>query len=112
LIFYINIQCIVIIVKTLPYHRKILLICWLSSDNEDMMGRTCSTNGEKRNAYKILVGSPEGRRPLGRPRLRWVNNIKMNLGDIGWDGRDWIDLAQDGDQWKALVNAVMKFRVP
>jgi hypothetical protein len=68
--------------------------------------------GEKRNAYRILVGNPEGRRPLGRPRRRWVNNIKMDLREIGWDGMDWIDLAQDRDQWKALVRAVMNLRVP
>jgi hypothetical protein len=68
--------------------------------------------GEKGNAYRILVGNPEGKRPLGRPRRRWVDNIKLDLREIGWDGRDWIDLAQDRDQWKALVNAVMNLRVP
>jgi hypothetical protein len=65
---------------------------------EDEMGRACNMNGEKRNAYGILVGKPEGKRPLGRPRHRWVNNIKMNLKEIGWGGMDWIDLAQDSDQ--------------
>jgi hypothetical protein len=70
------------------------------------MGRACSTNGEKRNAYRILVGKPEGKRPLGRPRRRWVDNIKMDLREVGWDDRDWIDLAQDRDQWRAHVNAV------
>jgi hypothetical protein len=54
--------------------------------------------GEKRNAYRILVGKPEGKRPLGRPRRRWVNNIKMYLREIGWDVMDWIDLAQDRNQ--------------
>jgi hypothetical protein len=73
------------------------------------MGRACSTNGERRNAYRILVGKPEGNRPLGRPRRRYVNNIKMDLGEIGWDGMDWIDLAHDRDQWRALVNTVMNF---
>jgi hypothetical protein len=68
--------------------------------------------GENRNAYRILVGNPEGKRPLERPRRRWVDNIKMDLREIGWDGRDWIDLAQDRDQWRALVNAVMNLRVP
>jgi hypothetical protein len=53
---------------------------------------------EKRHAYRILVGKPEGKRPLGRPRRRWVNNIKMDLGEIEWDGMDWIDLAQYGDR--------------
>jgi hypothetical protein len=57
-----------------------------------------SRMGEKRNAYRILVGNPEGKRPLGRPRRRWMDNIKMNLREIGWDGGDWIDLAQDRDQ--------------
>jgi hypothetical protein len=61
------------------------------------MGRACSTNGEKRNAYRMLVGIPEGKRPLGRTRHRWVDNIKMDLREIGWDGMDWIDLAQDMD---------------
>jgi hypothetical protein len=68
--------------------------------------------GEKTNAYRILVEKPEGRRPLGRPRRRWVNNIKMDLREIGWDDGDWIDLAQDRDNWKALVNMVMNLRVP
>jgi hypothetical protein len=75
------------------------------------MARACSTNGETRNAYRILLGKPEGKRPLGRPRRRWVGNIRMDLGEIGWDGMDWIDLAQDMDQWRALVNTVMNFRV-
>jgi hypothetical protein len=68
--------------------------------------------GEKRNACRILVGKPEGKRPLGRPRLRRVNNIQMDLRETEWGGVDWIDLAQDGDQWKALVNTVMNLRVP
>jgi hypothetical protein len=68
--------------------------------------------GEKRNAYRILVGNPEGKRPLGRPRRRWVDNIKMDFREIGWDGGDWIDLAQDRDQLRALVRAVMNLRVP
>jgi hypothetical protein len=66
----------------------------------------------KRNAYRILVRKPEKKRPLGRPRRRWVDNIKMDLREIGWDGMDWIDLAQDRDQWGALVKAVMNLRVP
>jgi hypothetical protein len=67
--------------------------------------------GEARNAYRILVGKPEGKRLVGRPRRRWVDNIEMDLGEIGWDGRDWIELAQDTDQWRALVNTVMNLRV-
>jgi hypothetical protein len=68
--------------------------------------------GEKRNAFRILLGKPEGKRPLGRPRRSWVDNIKIALREIGWDGMDWIDLAQDTDQWRALVNTVMNLRVP
>jgi hypothetical protein len=60
----------------------------------------------------FLVGKPEGRRPLGRPRCRWEDNIRMDLGEIGWGGMDWIDLAQDRDQRRALVNTVMNLRVP
>jgi hypothetical protein len=67
--------------------------------------------GETRNAYRILVGKSEGRRPLGRLRRRWVDNIKMGR-EIGWDGLDWVDLAQDRDHWRALVNTVMNLRVP
>jgi hypothetical protein len=68
--------------------------------------------GEKRNAYRILVGKPEGERPLGRPGRRWEDDIRMDLGEIGWGGMDWIDLSQDRDQWKALVNMVMNLQVP
>jgi hypothetical protein len=71
-----------------------------------------STNGEKRNAYRILMGNLEGKRPLGRPRRRWVDNTKMDLREIRWDGMDWIDLAQDSDQWRVLVNAIMNLRFP
>jgi hypothetical protein len=71
------------------------------------MGRVCSTNGEKRNAYRILVGKPERKRSLGRPRRRWEDNIKMDLREIGWGCTDWIDLAQDRDLWRALVNTIM-----
>jgi hypothetical protein len=62
--------------------------------------------GEKRNAYRILVGKPEGKRLLGRPRCRWVDNIQMDLRERGWDGVDRIDMAQDRGQWRALVNTV------
>jgi hypothetical protein len=68
--------------------------------------------GEKRNAYRIVVGNTEVKRPQGRPRHRWVDNIRMDLREIGWDGGDWIDLAQDRDHWRALVRAVMNLRVP
>jgi hypothetical protein len=67
---------------------------------------------EKRNAYMILVGKLEGKRPLERPRRTLGDNIKMNFREIGWGDMDWIDLAQDRDQWRALVNTVMDLRVP
>jgi hypothetical protein len=67
---------------------------------------------EKRNAYRILMEKLKGNRPLGRPRRRWVDNIKMDLRKIGWDGTDWIDLAQVGDQWRALVSTVMNLQFP
>jgi hypothetical protein len=68
--------------------------------------------GAKRNAYRILVGKPERKRPLRSPRRRSVSNIKMDLREIEWDGMDWIDLAQDRDQWRDLVNMVMNLCVP
>jgi hypothetical protein len=79
---------------------------------ENEMDRACSTNGEKRNAYRIFFGNPEWKRPLDRPRHRWLDNIKMDLRAIEWDGMDWIYLAQDSDQWTALVNTVINIRVP
>jgi hypothetical protein len=82
------------------------------------MGRACSTNGKKKkkkkkkqNAYMILVGNPDGKRPLGRPRHRGEDNIKMDLGETAWGGVDWTGLAQDKDKWRALVNAVMNLWV-
>jgi hypothetical protein len=75
----------------------------------------CSSDlgkGEKRNAHRLLVGKLEGKRSLGRPRRRWVDNIKMDLREIGWGRMDWIDLAQDRDQWRVLVNTVMNLLAP
>jgi hypothetical protein len=68
--------------------------------------------GEKRNAYRIFLENPEGMRPLGRPRRKWVDNIKMDLTETGWEGVDWIDMTQVRDQWKALVNTVLNLRFP
>jgi hypothetical protein len=104
---------------------------WRKLHNEELHNLCCSPNiirtiksGRMRwaghvagmdlkwNVYWISVENPEGNKPLGRPRCRWMDNIKMDVRDIGWDGMDWIDLAQDRDQWRALVNPVMKLRVP
>jgi hypothetical protein len=76
------------------------------------MGGPCSTNGEKRNAYRLLIGKSEGKRSLGRPRCRWVDNIRMDLGKVRWGDEDWIGLAQDRNRWRAHVNSVLNLRVP
>jgi hypothetical protein len=68
--------------------------------------------GEKRNAYRLLVGEPEGKCALGKPKRRWVNNIRMDLGEVGWDDVHWVGLAQDRSRWRALVNSVLNLRVP
>jgi hypothetical protein len=68
------------------------------------MGGTCSTNGEKTNAYRLLVGNPKGKRPLGRPRRRWADNIRIDLLELGWSDVDWIGLSQNRKRWRALVN--------
>jgi hypothetical protein len=75
------------------------------------MGRACSTKRDKRNAYRILVGKLEGRRPLGRPRRLWVHNIKMDLREIDWDDIEWMNLAKDREQWRAPLSTVMKLLV-
>jgi len=75
------------------------------------MDRACGTYGERRCVYRVLVGKPEGKRPLGRPRHRWEDNIKMELQEVGCGGMDWIELAQDRDRWRALVNVIMNLRV-
>jgi hypothetical protein len=77
---------------------------------EDEMGGACSTNGENRNAYRSLVGKPEGKRPVGRSRHRWEDIIKIHFREIGWGSMDWINLAQDRDQWRVFVNMVMNLR--
>jgi hypothetical protein len=76
------------------------------------MDRACSTNGPEKNAYRIMVEKPKGKRPLERPRRIWLDNIKMDVIEIGWSGMDWTDLAQDKDQWSTLVNMVMNLQIP
>jgi len=76
------------------------------------MGGACGTYGEGRGVYRVLVKKPEGKRPLGRPRRRWEDNIKMDLQEVGCGGMDWFELAQDRNRWRALVNALMNLQVP
>ena len=76
------------------------------------MGGECSTYGGEDRCIRVLVGKPEGKGPLGRPRRKWDDNIKKGLQDVGCGGMDWIDLAQDRDRWTELVNAVMNLRIP
>ena len=97
-------------------HNKELCALYTSPDSGDQVKKTevdkaCSTYGGRRGAYRILVGKLEGRRPIGRHRRRWKDNIKVDLRKVGW-GADWIDLAQDRNGWRSLVNAVIYFRVP
>jgi hypothetical protein len=68
--------------------------------------------GKKRNSYRLLVGKPEGKKPLRRPRRRWVDIIRIDLVEIGWDDMHWIGLAEDSDKWKTLVNSVLNLQVP
>ena len=75
------------------------------------MGGACGTYGEGRGVCRVLVGKSEGKRPLGRPRRRWEDNIKMDVQELGWEGIDWIELSQDRDSWRALVNAIINLRV-
>jgi len=76
------------------------------------MGLACGAYGERRCAYRVLVRNPEGKRPLGTPTHRWEDNIKTSLHKVGCRGMDWIQLAQDRDRWRALVNAVMNLHIP
>ena len=80
--------------------------------HKNEVGWNVARMGESRGVYRVLVGAPDGKRPLGRPKLRWKDNIMMDLQKMGREGMDWIDLDQDRDRWRALVHAVMNLRVP
>ena len=118
--------------KLLAFYKVFLMLHWLchgiqninlndlySSPNvvrviksrRMMMGCACGAYGEERGVYRVLVGKPGGKEPLGRPRRRWVDNIRMNLQEVGCGYMDWIGLAQDRDRWRTLVSAVMNLRV-
>ena len=93
---------------------SVLLTQYCAGDKieKNEMGWACGSYGGGEGAYRVLVGKPEGKRPLGRPRRRWVDNIRMDLQEVGCGPVDWIWLAQDRDGWRKLVNAVMNLRVP
>jgi hypothetical protein len=86
--------------------------CAIDEIKKNEMGGACRADGEERGVYRVSVGKPEGKSPLGRPRHRWENNITIDLQEVGCGGIDWIGLAQDRDRWRAIVNAVMNFQVP
>jgi hypothetical protein len=92
-------------------HCSSTIVWVIKSRRMSRVGHVAHT-GEKRGVYRVLVGKPEGKRPLGRHKCRWENNIKMNLQDVGCGDIDWIELAQDRDWWRALVNAVMNLQAP
>jgi hypothetical protein len=102
------------------YNALSLYIYIYISEEDEMSGSCSHVWGEKRNAYRLLVGKPEGKRPLGRPRHRWVDNVRVDLGEnvtvdlgeVGWGDVDWIGLAQDRNRWRALVNSVLNLQVP
>jgi hypothetical protein len=87
-------------------------IIWVITSRRMRWAGHVARMGEERGAYRVLVGRPGGRRPLGGLRRRWEDNIKMDLQTVGWGNMDWIDMAQDTDRWRAVVSAVMNLRVP
>jgi hypothetical protein len=92
--------------------QPVLLTQYCSGDKIARCAGHVARVGKRRGLYRVLVGKPEGKRPLGRARLRREDNIKMDLHDVGCWGMDWIGLAQDRDRWRALVNVVMNLRIP
>jgi hypothetical protein len=93
-------------------HNEIHKLYFSPNIMKTVKSRTCNTNGEEINAYRVWVGKSEGNRPLGIPRNRWEDNIKMDFTETGWGGIDWINLAQDRYQWRGLLNTVVNLQVP
>jgi len=88
------------------------IIVWVIKSTRRRWAGNVARMGEERRVYRVLVGKPEGKRPLGKPRRRWVENIRMDLQGVGCGYVDWIGLAQDRDRWRTLVSAVMNLRLP
>jgi len=88
------------------------IIFWVIKSRRMKWVGNVARMGERRGVYRLLVGKPEGKRPLGRPRRRWKDNIKMDIQEVGCGVMDWVELAQDKDRWRAIVIAVMNLRVP
>jgi hypothetical protein len=89
-----------------PSIIRMIMARWLK------WARNVARMRRKKNAYRLLVGKPKGKKPLERPRRRWMDNIRMDLGEVGWGDVDWINLAKDRNRWRALVNSVLNLRVP
>ena len=102
-----NVELLIVTVSGTPY----LILCG-GKIKKNEMGGACGTYGKGRYVQRDLVGKPERKRPLGRPRLIWEDNIKMALQEVGEDCGDWMEMAQDRDRWRALVSTVMNLRVP
>jgi hypothetical protein len=106
------VRCVEKLHRVIRHPVIVINIIWVIKSRRLRCAGHVACMGERRSAYRALVGKPEGRRPLGRPRHRWEDNIKMDLREVGWRGVDWIDLAEDRDRWRALVYTVMNLRVP
>jgi hypothetical protein len=87
-------------------------IFWVIKSRRMRWARHVARMGERRGVYRVLVGKPAGKKPLGRPMCRWEDNIKINVNKVGWGGMDWIELAQDKDNWQACVNVVLNLQAP
>jgi hypothetical protein len=110
-VFFVYYKLITYVVVAMRKYCYVFIIVTIKSRRMGWAGHVARM-GEKRNAYRLLVGKPEGKGPLGRPRRRWVDNIMMDLGEVGWGDVDWIGLAKDRNRWRAVVNSVLNLWVP